>query len=113
MAESIASRPVAKEPFRIMIGDTECTQPYSASVLNISAMSFGSLSANAIRALNGGARKGGFAHDTGEGGYSPHHRENGGERLWQLRPGIVGAPNRNVTFTPEQIASGTSTPQLK
>ena len=72
MAHSIAPRPVAKESFRIMIGDADCTQPYSASVLNISAMSFGALSANAIRALNGGAKKGGFAHDTGEGGYSPY-----------------------------------------
>src|SRR5579871_5434473 len=74
MHHSIAPRPVIKEPFRIMIGDG-CKKPYSASVFNISAMSFGSLSANAIRALNGGAKMGGFYHDTGEGSISPYHRE--------------------------------------
>ena len=113
MAHSIAPRPVAKEPFRIMIGDTECTQPYSASVLNISAMSFGALSANAIRALNGGARKGGFAHDTGEGGYSPHHRENGGDIIWELGSGYFGARNPDGTFSPEKFAAGATNPQVK
>src|ERR1700744_3036872 len=75
---SMAPKLAAKEPFRIQIGGPDCTKPYSASILNISAMSFGALSPNAIRALNTGAKKGGFAHDTGEGGYSPYHRENGG-----------------------------------
>ena len=113
MTHSIAPRPVAKEPFRIMIGDTECTQPYSASVLNISAMSFGSLSANAIRALNGGARKGGFAHDTGEGGYSPYHREHGGDIIWELGSGYFGARNPDGTFSPEKFAAGATNPQVK
>ncbi len=75
MAHSIAPTPVSSEPHRVLIGGPECTQPYSASIFNISAMSFGALSANAIRALNGGAKIGGFYHDTGEGGYSPYHRE--------------------------------------
>ena len=57
-------------------------------------MSFGSLSANAIRALNGGARIGGFAHDTGEGGYSPYHREGGGDIIWEIGSGYFGARNR-------------------
>ncbi len=70
---SIAPKPAADEPFRIRIGGPDCAKPYSSSILNISAMSFGALSSNAIRALNAGARKGGFAHDTGEGGYSPYH----------------------------------------
>jgi len=65
LQHSIAPRPVAAEPFRVSVGGPDCLKPYSISVLNISAMSFGSLSANAIRALNAGARKGGFAHDTG------------------------------------------------
>src|SRR5262249_8362869 len=65
-----APRPLATEPFRITIGGSDCAQPYRASVFNISAMSFGALSPNAIRALNKGAAKGRFAHDTGEGGLS-------------------------------------------
>ena len=58
---------------RVTFGGTECNQPYSASILNISAMSFGSLSKNAVMALNKGANIGGFAHNTGEGGISPYH----------------------------------------
>ena len=72
------SVPGKSESFRINIGGPQCRQPYSASIFNISAMSFGALSANAIRALNKGAKKGGFAHDTGEGSISPYHREKGG-----------------------------------
>jgi len=113
MAHSIAPRPVAKESFRIMIGDADCTQPYSMSVFNISAMSFGSLSANAIRALNGGAKKGGFAHDTGEGGYSPHHRENGGDIIWELGSGYFGARHPDGTFSPEKFAEVAADPQVK
>ena len=65
--------------FRVMIGGPDCRQPYNASIFNISAMSFGSLSANAILALNQGAKLGGFAHDTGEGSISAHHRVHGGD----------------------------------
>ena len=64
---------------RVMMGGKDCTQPYSMSVLNVSAMSFGSLSKNAVLALNGGAKMGGFAHNTGEGGLSPYHLEPGGD----------------------------------
>ena len=83
-------RRMRSEKFRITIGGPDCTRPYSASVFNISAMSFGALSPNAVRALNAGAKKGGFAHDTGEGGVSPYHRENGrrhhlGDRLRLFR----------------------------
>jgi glutamate synthase domain-containing protein 2 len=113
MHHSIAPRPVSKEPFRIMIGDRECTQPYSASVFNISAMSFGSLSANAIRALNGGAKLGGFAHDTGEGGYSPYHREMGGDIIWEVGSGYFGCRNPDGTFNPDKFAEGASNPQVK
>ena len=79
MHHSMAPKPHAEEKFRITIGGPDCKKPYSASVFNISAMSFGALSPNAVRALNAGAKKGGFAHDTGEGGFSPYHRENGGD----------------------------------
>jgi hypothetical protein len=77
-------KPANPESFRISIGGPQCTQPYSASILNISAMSFGSLSANAIRALNKGAKMGNFYHDTGEGSISPYHLENGGDIVWFL-----------------------------
>ncbi|OYX45853.1 MAG: hypothetical protein B7Y87_03350, partial [Sphingomonadales bacterium 32-64-22] len=79
--------------FRIDIGGGDCRQPYRASILNISAMSFGSLSANAILALNQGAKLGGFAHDTGEGSISPHHRHHGGDLIWEIGSGYFGCRN--------------------
>ena len=72
---------------RIMVGGPDCTKPYAASILNISAMSFGSLSQNAILALNTGAKIGGFAHNTGEGGVSPYHKQPGGNLIWQVGTG--------------------------
>ena len=76
-------------------------------------MSFGSLSANAIRALNGGAKLGGFYHDTGEGGYSPYHREGGGDIVWEIGSGYFGARNDDGTFSPERFAEGARNPQVK
>jgi glutamate synthase domain-containing protein 2 len=113
MAHSIAPQPLSDEHFRVIIGGPDCAQPYSASVFNISAMSFGSLSANAIRALNNGARLGGFAHDTGEGGYSPYHREGGGDIIWELGSGYFGARNPDGTFSPEKFAAAAADPQVK
>ena len=113
MAHSIAPTPVSREPHRITIGGLECTQPYAASIFNISAMSFGALSANAIRALNGGAKLGGFYHDTGEGGYSPYHREGGGDIVWEIGSGYFGARNPDGTFSPERFAEGATNPQVK
>ena len=113
MTHSISPTPVSKEPFRISIGGPDCTQPYSASIFNISAMSFGALSANAIRALNGGAKLGGFAHDTGEGGYSPYHREGGGDIIWEIGSGYFGARNPDGTFSAERFAAGAANPQVK
>lgn len=75
---------------RIIIGGPDCSRPYSASVLNIAAMSYGSLSSAAIRALSGGAKEGGFFHNTGEGGVSPHHLEGGGDLCWQIGTGYFG-----------------------
>jgi glutamate synthase domain-containing protein 2 len=84
IAHSTQPVPVADPAtFRIRIGGNDCSQPYMASIFNISAMSFGALSANAIRALNKGAKLGGFAHDTGEGSISPYHREHGGRSAGQ------------------------------
>lgn len=72
---------------RVVFGNKDCKQPYSASIFNVSAMSFGSLSSNAIEALNGGAKIGGFAHNTGEGGVSPYHLKQGGDLIWQIGTG--------------------------
>jgi len=103
----------SKEPFRVDVGGPDCKVPYSASVLNISAMSFGSLSANAIRALNTGAKMGKFAHDTGEGGFSRYHKENGGDIIWEIGSGYFGARNRDGTFSAERFAETASSPQIK
>jgi len=110
---SIAPRPVCKEPFRIVVGGPDCSRSYSASIFNISAMSFGALSANAIRSLNIGAKKGNFAHDTGEGGYSPYHRENGGDLIWEIGSGYFSCRNADGTFCPEKFAENARSDQIK
>ena len=110
---SIAPKPVVKEPFRISIGGPDCAKPYSASIFNISAMSFGALSQNAILALNGGAKKGDFAHDTGEGGYSPYHRENGGDIIWEIGSGYFSCRNTDGTFCADKFAAGATQDQVK
>ena len=113
MLHSLAPRPHAREPYRVTIGGPACTRPYSASVLNISAMSFGALSANAIRALNGGAKIGGFAHDTGEGGFSPYHAEKGGDIIWEIGSGYFGCRTLDGVFSPENFARVARNPQIK
>jgi glutamate synthase domain-containing protein 2 len=113
MHHSVAPTARAKEQFRVTIGGPDCTKPYSASVFNISAMSFGALSANAVRALNAGAKKGGFAHDTGEGGVSPYHRENGGDIIWEIGSGYFGCRNRDGTFNPDLFAKVSGEDQIK
>jgi len=110
---SIAPKQVVHEPFRIVIGGPDCAKPYSASILNISAMSFGALSRNAILALNGGAKKGNFAHDTGEGGYSPYHRENGGDLIWEIGSGYFSCRNADGTFCAEKFEAGAKSEQVK
>ena len=86
--------------FRVDIGGPQCSKPYSASLFNVSAMSFGALSANAIRSLNRGAQMGNFYHDTGEGSISPYHRENGGDLVWELGSGYFGCRTRDGKFDP-------------
>jgi glutamate synthase domain-containing protein 2 len=113
MNHSIAPKTYASEPFRITIGGPDCTQPYSCSVFNISAMSFGALSANAIRALNKGAAMGGFAHDTGEGGFSQYHQEFGGDIIWEIGSGYFGCRNPDGSFSPERFAEQAKAPQVK
>ncbi len=113
MLHSMQPLDQAKDSFRINIGGPECKQPYSASVLNISAMSYGALSANAIRSLNSGAKIGGFAHDTGEGSVSPYHREAGGDLIWEIGSGYFGCRAANGGFSPEKFAETAADPQIK
>ena len=112
---SMAPTTLATHDFRVSIGEAAngCTQPYAASVFNISAMSFGALSANAILALNGGAKKGGFAHDTGEGSISRYHREHGGDLVWEVASGYFGCRNADGTFSAEKFAAQAADPQVR
>ena len=105
--------PADPASFRLDIGGDQCAKPYSASVFNISAMSFGSLSANAIRALNRGAKLGGFYHDTGEGSISPYHREGGGDIVWEVASGYFGCRDESGHFDPEKFAAQATTDQVK
>src|SRR6476620_12777228 len=113
MNHSLAPEAVASSDFRVRIGGPDCDQPFESSIFNISAMSFGALSPNAIRALNIGARKGGFAHDTGEGGFSPYHREGGGDLIWEIGSGYFGCRNRDGSFNPEEFARIATDDQIK
>jgi glutamate synthase domain-containing protein 2 len=109
---SLAPLEVENYDFRVLIG-ADCAKPYSASVFNISAMSFGSLSANAIRALNEGARRGGFYHDTGEGSISSYHRENGGDLVWEIGSGYFGCRDEHGRFSAERFAANAALEQVK
>ena len=113
-----ASQAPAGDPAHSQAGRaTPCTQPYAASVFNISAMSFGALSANAILALNAGAKRGGFAHDTGEGSISRHHRgtdpEGGGDLIWEIGSGYFGCRHPDGRFNPELFAANARLAQVK
>jgi glutamate synthase domain-containing protein 2 len=111
---SLMPTEIASHDFRVAIGSApSCTRPYSASVFNISAMSFGALSGNAIRALNGGAKKGNFAHDTGEGSISPHHRVHGGDLIWEIASGYFGCRDEHGRFSEERFAANACDPQVK
>ena len=105
--------PADPSTFRIPIGNDQCERPYSASIFNISAMSFGSLSANAILALNKGAKLGGFAHDTGEGSISRYHREHGGDLIWEIGSGYFGCRTADGNFDPDRFAEKASSDQVR
>ncbi len=98
---------------RVLVGGPDCKQPYSASIYNVSAMSFGSLSQHAIMALNGGAKLGNFAHNTGEGGLSPYHLEPGGDIIWQIGTGYFGCRHQDGTFNPEAFKERAHLPNVK
>ena len=92
---------VNPKTMRIWVGGAECRQPYYASILNISAMSYGALSKHAVLALNKGAKNSGFAHNTGEGGLTEHHLKNGGDLIWQIGTGYFGARTLEGQFAPD------------
>ena len=110
---STVPKPHAEEPFRVDIGAMHSPQPYSASVFNVSAMSFGALSANAILALNQGARLGHFAHDTGEGGVSRYHLEGGGDLIWEIGSGYFGCRTNDGQFDAQMFAEQAAAPAIK
>jgi glutamate synthase domain-containing protein 2 len=103
---------VAKEEPRVRVGGPDCTQPYDMALLNVSAMSFGALSANALTALNAGAAKGGFAHDTGEGGISKYHRQ-GGDLVWEIGSGYFGARTDDGRFDEDKFRDQAADDQIK
>ncbi|WP_296510937.1 FMN-binding glutamate synthase family protein [Rhodoferax sp.] len=109
---SVSPTKIASHDFRITIGE-HTAHPYSASVFNISAMSFGALSANAILALNKGAHRGNFAHDTGEGSISAHHRVHGGDLIWEVASGYFGCRNDDGSFNADKFAVNAQDPQVK
>ncbi len=113
LSHSIAARHIENTDFRLQVGSSQCSQPYDASLLNISAMSFGALSGRAIESLNRGARSGGFYHDTGEGGISRYHRRHGGDLVWEIGSGYFGCRDAKGRFDAAQFAEQASSPQVR
>lgn len=113
LTHSATPTTIADSDFRVRIGGPACRQPYDTSLYNISAMSFGALSGNAILALSRGARKGGFALDTGEGSVSRYHREGGGDLIYQVASGYFSCRNEDGSFSPERFARMAEDPQIK
>jgi len=113
LVHTITPVPEPAEPPRVRIGGPDCTRPYEMSLLNVSAMSFGALSANAVRALNKGAALGGFAQDTGEGGLSPYHEEHGGDLVWEIGTGYFGTRTPEGDFDPEEFTAVAAKDQVK
>ena len=113
IAHSLEPQHASPESARVLIGEERCSQPYSSSVFNISAMSFGSLSFKAILALNEGAKLGDFSHNTGEGGVSPYHQKNGGDLVWQIGTGYFGCRSKDGGFDPEKFAEQAALSSIK
>jgi len=112
IAHSIASASPHEGQFKVHVGGPQCAQPYEMSLFNVSAMSFGALSSNAIRALNLGARKGEFAHDTGEGGLSKYHLQ-GGDLIWEIGSGYFGCRRTDGGFDPDRFKETANRPEVK
>lgn len=110
---STVPKHIKNSDFRVTVGGKDCLKPYDASIFNISAMSFGALSANAILALNKGAKRGGFAHDTGEGSISPYHIQHGGDLIWEIGSGYFGCRTESGRFDPVRFAEQAKLEQVK
>ncbi|SHO58917.1 FMN-binding glutamate synthase family protein [Vibrio quintilis] len=110
---SLAPQKVQESEKRVRIGGPDCQQPYDASYLNISAMSFGALSHNAIEALNLGAKKAGCFHNTGEGGVSPYHIRHGGDLVWQIGSGLFGCRDSEGNFDEAAFQATAGREQIK
>ncbi|MGB7757875.1 MAG: FMN-binding glutamate synthase family protein [Salinisphaera sp.] len=110
---SMAPKTLGDEHARITIGNGQCSQPYHSSRLNISAMSFGSLSGNAVAAMNRGAKLGNFAQDTGEGAISDYHREHGGDLIWEIASAYFGCRHKDGSFNAEEFAEKANAEQVK
>lgn len=113
IAHSMFPVHVKEDALRVTVGSNRCAKPYSCSIYNISAMSYGSLSKTAVKALNGGARLGGFAHNTGEGGISPFHLEEGGDLIWQIGTGYFGCRDNDGNFSEERFTQQVMHPNIK
>ncbi|AUG81510.1 FMN-binding glutamate synthase family protein [Kitasatospora sp. MMS16-BH015] len=113
LVPSMAPVAVPDEAPRVRVGGPDCTQPYDMALLNVSAMSFGSLSANAVLALNSGAALGGFAHDTGEGGLSEYHLRPGGDLVWEIGTGYFGCRTEGGDFDPGRFAEKAALDQVR
>ncbi|MGE8363706.1 FMN-binding glutamate synthase family protein [Cupriavidus sp.] len=112
ISHSLAPTRIPSADFSITVGEGRA-QPYSLSIFNVSAMSFGALSGNAIRSLNRGAKLGGFIHDTGEGSISPYHRAEGGDLIWEVASGYFGCRRADGGFDPDKFAEQARLPQVK
>lgn len=110
---SLGAKAHGQPEHRIQFGGNQCTQPYMAAPINISAMSYGSLSKNAIMALNRGAKIGGFSHNTGEGSLSPYHLEHGGDIVWQIGTGYFGCRDEEGNFNPEMFRENSQRESVK
>jgi len=113
LTHSLDPKHVDPNALRVTIGNSQSKHPYSSSILNVSAMSYGALSKNAILALNGGAKLGNFYHDTGEGGLSPYHLQPGGDLVWEIGTGYFGARTKDGKFDPEKFRDKASHPNVK
>ena len=113
LTHSIRPKIITDTDFRVHVGGPDCRQPYDLSMYNISAMSFGALSANAIQALSTGAKSQGFAQDTGEGGISRYHRQGGADLIWEIGTGYFGCRAADGSFDPDKFRENAADPQVK
>lgn len=112
-AHSIYPKEVKEKADRVLIGEHNSQKPYEASIFNISAMSYGSLSAAAVRALNKGAKMGDFYHNTGEGGIAPYHQEFDADLVWEIGSGYFGCRTKDGEFSPEAFREKATNPNVK